>query len=175
MKFDTAIFYDMIEEGIIPKDGVFVITEDMQRSYVLRYAEHCGAGNTKTKSNEMYAMKLAGLSLLKLNTQREDQQEVVVKRTVSKTSSGIVYLISNPAFDGFLKIGITKDLKSRLSSYQTYDPFKRFKVEHYRVVADARKEEKLYLSHHNITLAKGEWVHRENVKEIFLAKFENSC
>lgn len=169
MKFDSYIFYEMIESGLIPHNGVFDITDSMKEYYISSYSKYSGSGDIKTNSNKNYALKLAGLSLLKLNLQREEIEEVKIKKSKVKTNSGIVYLISNPAFDGFIKIGMTKNLVNRLRSYQTYDPMKRYKVEHYRVVENAREEEKYYLTHHKINLAKGEWVYKENVKELFLS------
>lgn len=169
MKFDSYIFYEMIEIGLIPSHGIFDVTDSMKEYYVSAYSKYSGSGDIKTSSNRNYALKLAGLSLLKLNSQREEIEYVKTKKSKIKTNSGIVYLISNPVFDGFLKIGITKNLVNRLRSYQTYDPMRRYKVEHYRVVENARDEEKHYLTHHKINLAKGEWVYKENVKELFLS------
>lgn len=159
----------MIEAAVLPRNGIFDITDDMKERYVSIYSKYSGSGDIKTTSNRNYALKLAGLSLLKLNLQREEIEEVKIKKSKIKTNSGIVYLISNPAFEGFLKIGMTKNLVDRLRSYQTYDPMKRYKVEHYRVVENAREEEKYYLTHHKISIAKGEWVYKENVKELFLS------
>ena len=169
MKHDDEIFYEMTERGIIPKEGIFAITDFMKEEYIDLYKKYSSTGgNTKTRANKNYALKLAGISLLKLNKKREEVEIVISKKSRLKTKSGIIYLISNPSFDGYLKIGITKNLVARLNSYQTYDPFRQFKVEHYRVVEDASKEEKTYLKHHKINLAKGEWVHKENAKELFL-------
>jgi hypothetical protein len=169
MRLDDKIFYEMIEQGIIPSDGVFSITEDMKNSYTTLYSTYSGKGMLKTVSNKNYSLKLAGISLLKLNQQRAETKDVVAKKKLEKTKSGIVYLISNPAFEDFLKIGITKNLVARLRAYQTYDPLRRYKVDHYRVVEDAKEEETYYLNHHQISLAKGEWVYKEKVKELFLS------
>ena len=114
-----------------------------------------------------YALKLAGLSLLKLNKKREDKSKSL-KKAEQKTKSGIVYIISNEAFPGYYKVGMTQNLKQRLKSYQTYDPHRRFKVEHYRVVDDARSVERYFLTHCNVDISSGEWVKGENIKSIFL-------
>lgn len=45
--------------------------------------------------------------------------------------SGYIYIISNPAHKGYIKIGITDDIKNRLHTYQTGDPNRAYKVEHY--------------------------------------------
>lgn len=45
-------------------------------------------------------------------------------------SDGYVYIISNPDFPGYLKIGIAENIKARLSSYQTASPRRNYKVEY---------------------------------------------
>ena len=40
-----------------------------------------------------------------------------------------VYIISNPAFIGLYKVGVAKDYKKRLNSYQTSDPERNYKIE----------------------------------------------
>ncbi len=41
-----------------------------------------------------------------------------------------VYVISNPKYKGMYKVGIAKDYKSRLNSYQTSDPYRNYKLEY---------------------------------------------
>ena len=45
--------------------------------------------------------------------------------------SGYLYIISNPSHPNWLKIGVTEDIKSRLSVYQTSDPKRSYKMEYY--------------------------------------------
>jgi predicted GIY-YIG superfamily endonuclease len=45
--------------------------------------------------------------------------------------SGYLYLISNPAHKGWIKVGVTEDIKARLYVYQTGDPKRQYKVEYY--------------------------------------------
>ena len=56
--------------------------------------------------------------------------------------SGYVYIISNPAHPNFLKFGITEDITSRLSQYQTADPMRAFRVEYYIFHPQYEKAEK---------------------------------
>lgn len=56
--------------------------------------------------------------------------------------SGYVYIISNPAHPGFLKVGVTQDIKSRLHVYQTSDPKRQYKVEYYIHHPDCYRAEK---------------------------------
>lgn len=40
-----------------------------------------------------------------------------------------IYIISNPAFKGWYKIGRTFNIELRLCQYQTADPLRRYKLE----------------------------------------------
>jgi predicted GIY-YIG superfamily endonuclease len=55
---------------------------------------------------------------------------------------GYLYIISNPAHVGWLKIGVTEDIKSRLHVYQTGDPQRSYKVEYYVYHPDCYQAEK---------------------------------
>jgi len=48
-----------------------------------------------------------------------------------KKIPGYIYVITNDAFEGYVKIGVTKNIKNRLRSYQTSSPHRNYKVEHY--------------------------------------------
>ena len=96
-----------------------------------------------TSSNKKYALKLAGLNLQKV---------------VNSNYFGFIYCITNPAYTGYVKIGITNNVRKRLASYQTYDPYRSFKLECYRFVYDKRLVEKTLLQVYKTTLDKGEWV-----------------
>jgi hypothetical protein len=73
--------------------------------------------------------------------------------------SGYLYIIINEAFPGWVKVGTTMDLTSRLHTYQTGDPFRRYKVvfslQHpeYR---EAEKRIKETMKHFALSI-KGEW------------------
>jgi hypothetical protein len=51
-------------------------------------------------------------------------------------------MITNPAHEGFVKIGVTEDIQARLRQYQTCDPNRAYKVEHYVFHPDCYKAEK---------------------------------
>lgn len=58
-------------------------------------------------------------------------------------TSGYIYVITNPDFEGFVKIGIAKNIKDRLSTYQTSSPRRNYKVEHKIFHPDCRQGERL--------------------------------
>jgi predicted GIY-YIG superfamily endonuclease len=43
-------------------------------------------------------------------------------------SGGYLYIITNDAFEGWVKIGTTENLTKRLHTYQTGDPFRRYRI-----------------------------------------------
>ena len=81
------------------------------------------------------------------------------KRTDSNIDDNVikkyVYIVSHPQYKGFYKVGIAKDWKSRLMSYQTSDPVRQYKMEFYFLTPHFRAIEK-YL--HNKFDNLGEWV-----------------
>ena len=75
--------------------------------------------------------------------------------------SGYIYLISNPAFPQYLKVGITEDISARLSQYQTADPKRSYKIEYYikhskyKIAERKIKEMMKYFA--TDTIQRGEW------------------
>ena len=66
-----------------------------------------------------------------------------------------VYIISNPKYKGEYKVGIAKDWKSRLNSYQTSEPNREYKLE-YKIHTHLFREIERYI--HNKFESKHEWV-----------------
>lgn len=146
----------------IPKEGVFEITEEMINKSLECYKivkPPKQRNSNISKSNNRFIRKMAAITLLKESMSRANNK--------IKPKSGILYLISNPAFIGFYKVGITQDLDKRLAAYQTYDPLRRYKVEHYKFVPDMRLEEKRLLQQFHLDLAKGEWIASSKAKKVF--------
>lgn len=59
------------------------------------------------------------------------------------TKKQYVYLITNEAWPGWVKVGITEDLKKRISQYQTSSPHRDYKIEYSYESDDARRIETL--------------------------------
>jgi Meiotically Up-regulated Gene 113 (MUG113) protein len=133
---------------IVPPYTAFDITEEMLAEYIRVYGSLGPKGNGKFQYG--YARKLAGLELLRLKFHRGAKAK--------DCKEGMVYLISNPTWPGLLKIGMTTDIDSRLESYQIYDPYKRFRVEHYDFCLDRRTAEQQLLEKFDVHLVDGEWV-----------------
>ena len=69
-----------------------------------------------------------------------------------------VYVISHPNFDGEYKVGIAKDWKSRLNSYQTSDPERQYQIE-FKMETPWFRETEQYI--HDLFPNKHEWVQGE--------------
>lgn len=150
----------LIAENKIPKVGAFEITEDLLKDYFFAYGILTKKTiGTSTNSNTKYARRLAGLNLLKENVSRGTKPKEI--------KAGHIYLISNPAYPLHLKIGVSYDCHTRLRNYQTYSPYRDFKLEKYDFVIDKFKTEKLILAHPLIIREQGEWVLVNNAKIIF--------
>lgn len=150
----------MVDRDKIPIIGSFDITEKHLSDYMQIYEElfgNKGAGY-KTVSNTRFARKLAGITLLNLKFKRGFG--------CHSCKEGLVYLVQNPAWPDHLKVGMTTDLDARLSVYQTYDPYRSYKVKHYEFVFDRRLVEKNILNRYNVNVEKGEWLNKVDALEI---------
>ena len=79
-----------------------------------------------------------------------------------------VYIISNPRYEGEYKVGIAKDYKARLNSYQTSDPDRRYQLE-YSIHTPLFREIEKYI--HAKFENKHEWV--SGKLENIIAAIEN--
>jgi hypothetical protein len=136
------------ERGIIPPYSAFDITEEMISESVKVYGTLSIGGNKKFDYN--LARKIHGLNLLKLKFSRGCKPK--------DCKEGQVYIIANPTWPDYLKIGMTVDTEDRLASYQTYDPHKAFYIKNYEFCLDRRSAEKGLLERFDVHLAEGEWI-----------------
>ncbi len=67
-----------------------------------------------------------------------------------------VYVISHPSYPGEYKVGIAKDWKSRLNTYQTSDPDRQYRIE-FRLETPRFRETERHI--HETFPNKHEWVH----------------
>ncbi len=62
-------------------------------------------------------------------------------KSYSKIKDGYVYAITNPAWEGWVKIGMAIDAEDRCNAYQTSSPLRDYKIETSVIVKDRRKAE----------------------------------
>ena len=58
-----------------------------------------------------------------------------------KSTIGCVYVIQNPAWPDWVKVGKAVDAQDRLNSYQTSDPFRSYILHHHIEVSNRHKVE----------------------------------
>ena len=158
---EKQVIASLISSLIIPANGVFQITEYHLTQYIAIYHKLFGSTEkaTNSNSNTKFARRLAGRTLLSLNFDRGAKY--------NEMKAGIVYLIENIAYPLHYKVGLTINLYRRLAQYQTYDPYRSFKIVKYDFVLDRSLKEKEILSYPSIFIEEGEWVLRDNAVSVF--------
>lgn len=131
-----------MKQGLL--EGNFKITN----SLIDKYREAYGSGKEKT-SNTKQNTRLAILNLLKYKR----RNGIPVK----DIPEGWIYVVTNPAWRGFCKIGKTIDKKERIATMQTYSPLRDYKVEHYMYFNNALQIEKEIHNKLKDFRAEGEW------------------
>ncbi len=81
---------------------------------------------------------------------------------------GYIYLISNPAFDGWIKCGRAVDAYDRCNSLNTGDPYRGYRVEYVVFAEDAAKaEEQAHKLLEDVSFdRRGEWFDTDIVTAI---------
>ena len=83
-----------------------------------------------------------------------------------KSTEGHVYIISNPCWDGWLKVGMAVDAEDRCNQYQTSSPFRDYKLCYTKYFKDRRSAEQM--AHKKLKKIsvkyKGEWF-KVSIKE----------
>ena len=82
--------------------------------------------------------------------------------------TGTIYLIEHELYDGWIKCGMTSNMKSRLKSYNSYDPLKRYKIVASKVVKDRRRAESMLIHDMKLksSLYNGEWFKISKIEAI---------
>jgi predicted GIY-YIG superfamily endonuclease len=62
-------------------------------------------------------------------------------KNYAKSKEGQVYIISNPNFKGWVKVGMAVDANDRLNNYQTSSPFRDYKLDYTFDTEDRRASE----------------------------------
>src|SRR4051812_39263248 len=93
------------------------------------------------------------------------KDEIKLKSSLIKrrSSKKYIYIISNSAFKGWYKIGITNNIEKRLSSYQTHDPNKGFFVEFVTPTENSELKEMIVCKAYN---SKSEWIKETDINRI---------
>lgn len=91
---------------------------------------------------------------------RRENQEVLsgLGNKQANTPEGFIYVITNPAWPGFSKVGRALDPEDRLRSYQTGDPHRAYVLEGYFYAPDRKAtEKKVHNALEKFRLETSEW------------------
>ena len=155
----NTVINELLTRGIINTYN-FSITEDILYEYRKTYA----ALRDGYENDTLRTRRYAALSLLDFKKEHN-----------IKITEGFIYFITNPAWPDKLKIGLSADYEKRLASYQTYDPYRAYKIVGVDFVENSRQAEKLLLNKFKVDTDKGEWVSYDSHIEIirYLRSFIN--
>ena len=99
------------------------------------------------------------------------------EKEYASISEGFIYILTNPAWKGWLKIGMAIDANDRHRSYQTSSPLRDYKLQYQKVFSNRSQAEQ---DAHKLLVAKadkrnGEWfkISVQNAKNI-LEKLEDT-
>ena len=94
----------------------------------------------------------------------------IARMLYNKEESGDIYIISNPSWQGWIKVGMAIDAKDRCKQYQTSSPFRDYKLHYSRFFNDRKDAEKKAhkLLKKNSEQKKGEWfkINKQDAKNI---------
>lgn len=82
----------------------------------------------------------------------------------TRLTEGFVYIITNPVYDGWVKVGSALNMEERLASYQTCDPNRGYKIEFIWHFDNRKEAERLAHNALHKHRGNGEWF-KLNVKK----------
>ena len=86
----------------------------------------------------------------------------------NKVLEGYVYIISNPAWRNWYKVGSSLDAKNRRNTYQTSSPLRDYKLKYCKIFSDRRAaESKIHIALEALGLERsGEWFNTKHIRKI---------
>jgi hypothetical protein len=130
-------------------------------------------GNPNHPYNSIYKRRgmEAAFTVMELIPSGLEQIKLTVSNLFAEVKSGHVYVMLNPSFSGWVKVGMAVDAEDRIKQFQTGSPHRDYNLIKYYAVSDRRKAEKK--AHDTLTIEgrerKGEWFYMEpasTVKEL---------
>jgi len=92
-------------------------------------------------------------------------------KAFNQIKEGYIYAITNPAWAGWVKIGMAVDADDRLSNYQTSSPFRDYHIEAKQFTTDKKKlEEIAHKEAAKLGVQLGEWFKINKLQAISLIK-----
>ena len=123
--------------------------------------KHCFSCNDYKPLDEYYPVK-GRVSTYCIECQKVKDMVVYHNTKVLQKNPGYIYIITNPAWKGWVKIGMTKNKPDqRLVVYQTSCPFRDYKIEWFQWVDNTTCIERHFRKQSNTSY---EW-HQLSVKD----------
>lgn len=125
----------------------------------------------KFRTIEGYLQQGGNLTKLVFGSVKKPQAiSKIAKMLYNKEESGDIYIISNPSWKGWIKVGMAIDAKDRCKQYQTSSPFRDYKLHYSRFFNDRKDAEKKAhkLLKKKSEEKKGEWfkISKQDAKNI---------
>jgi site-specific DNA-adenine methylase len=140
----------LLRRGFNINNKLVNIYQTMYTEYQTTYTELLCLENNlnSTTSNIRQNRRLAYMNLLKYKR---------LNVVASVTKEGYIYVIKNPAWPNYVKIGRTGESKVRLGQMQTFSPFGDYEIIHYIPCLDMRQGERQIHKSLSAVRAQGEW------------------
>lgn len=138
-------------------EGNFLITKELLDEVELVTSPNC----MQTKlSNRKSGRRLDAISLIKAK-----RLSGVPSKEIRE---GFIYIMSNPAWPGYFKVGRSLESRDRLLQAQVFSPFSDFKIEGYYLVSDMREVESWVHGKLKRFNSSGEWFNSplENIRKL---------
>tara|TARA_R100001369_G_scaffold7352_4_gene18530 strand:- start:4 stop:504 length:501 start_codon:yes stop_codon:yes gene_type:complete len=133
----------MIDNGTIRSDGKRYDGTTWRKTGINHTMNEDGLIYYKRKYRTLdgYLQQGGKINSVVFNTVKPKDINTFVKALYNREKEGEVYVITNPSFGGWVKIGMAVDSEDRLKGYQTGDPHRSYKLEFSRYFNDRRKAE----------------------------------
>ena len=150
----------MIDNGTIRSDGRRYDGTTWRKTGINHTMNEDGLIYYKRKYRTLdgYLQQGGKINRVAFNTVKPKDINTFVKALYNREKEGEVYAISNPAWEGWIKIGMAVEAEDRLKGYQTGDPHRSYKLEFSKGFDDRRKAEaKAHTIAKNSFIKSGEW------------------
>ena len=90
-----------------------------------------------------YLQQGGNVTRLSFREMKPSDIQVFSKALYNTKKAGYVYIIGNPAWEGWYKVGMAVDAEDRLNTYQTSSPFRDYKLLFYKQFSDRNIAERV--------------------------------
>lgn len=135
----------MIENGAIREDGKRWDGTTWRKPGINHHMNEDGLIYYKRKyrSLEGYLQQGGKIDRLIFHTIKPHDISILAKALYDREKEGYIYVITNPAWPEWVKIGMAIDAEDRLNGYQTSSPMRDYQLVHAIATPDRAKAERV--------------------------------